>query len=92
MNYINVNNLYNYYNRNNTFASNLVYFLIHNFLDILVVSCDLITDVALHCLADIHRSSDATVTALFSSIPETSADREVARYPKAKKTTLKKLV
>ena len=47
MNYINVNNLYNYYNRNNTFASNLVYFLIHNFLDILVVSCDLITDLLL---------------------------------------------
>ena len=71
MYYVNVNNLYNYHNKNNT---------------LLVVSCDLITDVAVHCLADIHRSSDAMVTALFSSVPETSADRKAAINSKAKKT------
>ena len=71
MYYVNVNNLYNYHNKNNT---------------LLVVSCDLITDVAVHCLADIHRSYDAMVTALFSSVPETSADRKAAINSKAKKT------
>ena len=54
--------------------------------DFLVLSCDLITDVALHRLADIHRSHDATVTALFAPIPETGADREAASNPKVKKT------
>ena len=53
--------------------------------DVMVLSCDVISDLSLHRLADVHRTHDATVTALFSSIPETSADREAAANPKVKK-------
>ncbi|XP_071952872.1 translation initiation factor eIF2B subunit gamma-like isoform X2 [Antedon mediterranea] len=42
--------------------------------DVLIVSCDLITDVALHKLADVHRTYDATVTALMMSLPEQTAE------------------
>ena len=52
-----------------------------------VVSCDLITDIALHHLADIHRSHDSTVSAFLAPVPQTSADREAANNPKAKKKT-----
>lgn len=55
--------------------------------DVFVVSCDLITDVALHHLADIHRSHDSTLTAFLAPVPQTSADREAANNPKAKKKT-----
>ena len=51
------------------------------------MSCDLITDVALHHLADIHRSHDSTLTAFLAPVPQTSADREAANNPKAKKKT-----
>ncbi|XP_058959487.2 translation initiation factor eIF2B subunit gamma-like [Pocillopora verrucosa] len=55
--------------------------------DIFVVSCDLVTDIALHHLADIHRSHDSTVSAFLAPVPQTSADREFANNPKAKKKT-----
>lgn len=55
--------------------------------DVFVVSCDLVTDAALHHLADIHRSHDATVSAFLAPVPQTSADREAASNPKAKKKT-----
>ena len=55
--------------------------------DVLVVSCDLVTDVALHHLADIHRSHDSTLSAFLAPVPQTSADREAASNPKAKKKT-----
>ena len=55
--------------------------------DVLVVSCDLITDVGLHHLADIHRSYDSTLSVLLAPVLETSADREAANNPKAKKKT-----
>ena len=66
-----------------------ILFLLSKFLqkDVFVVSCDLITDVALHHLADIHRSHDSTLTAFLAPVPQTSADREAANNPKAKKKT-----
>lgn len=65
------------------------YFFIVKILqkDVFVVSCDLITDVALHHLADIHRSHDSTLTAFLAPVPQTSADREAANNPKTKKKT-----
>lgn len=45
--------------------------------DVFVVSCDLVTDVALHHLADVHRSHDASLSVLLAPVPQTSADREV---------------
>ena len=33
--------------------------------DVLVISCDLVTTVPLHLLADFHRSHSSTLTALF---------------------------
>ena len=38
--------------------------------DLLVVSCDLICDLPLHLLADLHRTHDATVTMLLSQLPD----------------------
>ena len=55
--------------------------------DVIVISCDLISDVAMHHLADIHRSYDASVTALLAPVVQTSADREAANIAKAKKKT-----
>lgn len=55
--------------------------------DVFVVSCDLVTDIALHHLADIHRSHDSTLSAFLAPVPQTSADREAANNPKAKKKT-----
>lgn len=53
--------------------------------DVFVVSCDLVTDIALHHLADIHRSHDSTLSVFLAPVPQTSADREAANNPKAKK-------
>ena len=53
--------------------------------DVFVVSCDLVTDIALHHLADIHRSHDSTLSAFLAPVPQTSVDREAASNPKAKK-------
>ena len=55
--------------------------------DVFVVSCDLVTDIALHHLADIHRSHDATLSVFLAPVPQTSADREAANNPKAKAKT-----
>lgn len=55
--------------------------------DVFVVSCDLVTDIALHHLADIHRSHDSTLSAFLAPVPQTSVDREAASNPKAKKKT-----
>ena len=55
--------------------------------DVFIVSCDLVTDIALHHLADIHRSHDATLSTFLAPVPQTSADREAANNPKAKKKT-----
>ena len=41
--------------------------------DMLIVSCDLITDFPLHKLADLHRTKKATVTALLASMSDTKA-------------------
>ena len=38
----------------------------------MVISCDLITDVSLHHIADLHRTYDATVTMLLAPAPDTS--------------------
>ena len=51
----------------------------------MIVSCDLITDVALHLLADLHRTFDATVTMLLApsidtadiSVPGGKANRKI---------------
>lgn len=56
--------------------------------DVFVVSCDLVTDVALHHLADIHRNHDASLSALLAPVPQTSADREAAANPKVQKKTV----
>lgn len=53
--------------------------------DVFVVSCDLVTDVALHHLADVYRSHDASLTALLAPVPQTSADRDAVANPKANK-------
>ncbi|XP_064605278.1 translation initiation factor eIF2B subunit gamma-like isoform X2 [Liolophura sinensis] len=42
--------------------------------DLLVLSCDLITNLPLHTLADVHRTYDATVTTLLSTVPQQFAD------------------
>ncbi len=36
----------------------------------LVVSCDLMTDVGLHMLADVHRTHDASVTIMMAPSPD----------------------
>ncbi|XP_072024090.1 LOW QUALITY PROTEIN: translation initiation factor eIF2B subunit gamma-like [Amphiura filiformis] len=42
--------------------------------DVLVVSCDLVTNVELHLLADVHRAYDATATILLQSLKDQSAE------------------
>lgn len=42
--------------------------------DILVISCDLITDLSLHHIANIHRTYDASVTMLLSTVPQQYLD------------------
>lgn len=52
--------------------------------DLLIISCDLVTDIAIHQIANIHRKYDATVTMLLS--PMASQYRDVpAPGPKSKK-------
>lgn len=53
--------------------------------DVLVVSCDLITDVELHLLADMHRVHDSTITALMLSPSEQSAETVSVPGPKSKR-------
>ena len=40
----------------------------------LVVSCDLVTDVELHLLADVHRTHDATATVLLQTRKDQSTE------------------
>lgn len=40
--------------------------------DILLISCDLITDISLHLLADVHRTYDSTLTMLMAPMPDLS--------------------
>lgn len=42
--------------------------------DVLVVSCDLVTDVELHLLADVHRTHDATATVLLQTRKDQSTE------------------
>ncbi|XP_033097349.1 translation initiation factor eIF-2B subunit gamma-like, partial [Anneissia japonica] len=53
--------------------------------DILVVSCDLITDIALHKLVDVHRTYDSTMTALMMALPEQSSESLTIPGTKSKK-------
>jgi len=59
--------------------------LIHDKIktDVMVVSCDLITDVALHNVFDMHRTHRASVTALFCPLPTDEAAAPIPG-PKAK--------
>lgn len=36
----------------------------------LVLSCDIITDMAIHLLADVHRTYDASVTMMMAPTPD----------------------
>ncbi|KAI0207617.1 Translation initiation factor eIF-2B subunit gamma [Lamellibrachia satsuma] len=55
--------------------------------DLMLVSCDLITDVSLHLLADLHRTYDSTITMLLApsvditdvSVPGGKANRKIER-------------
>ena len=38
--------------------------------DLLVLTCDLVTDLPLHLLADVHRTHDATLTMLLAPLPD----------------------
>ena len=50
----------------------------------MVVSCDLLTGLSLHLLADVHRTNDATVTMLLATNLEHTTDM-VAPGTKSKK-------
>ncbi|XP_028417670.1 translation initiation factor eIF-2B subunit gamma-like [Dendronephthya gigantea] len=56
--------------------------------DILVVSCDIIAEVKLHQLADIHRTYDATITVLLSSNESNEEEKEENTKKKTKKNLL----
>lgn len=53
--------------------------------DVLVVSCDLITDIELHLLADVHRVHDSTITALMLSPSEQTPESVAVPGPKSKR-------
>lgn len=46
--------------------------------DVLVISCDLVTDVPLHRLADTHRMRDATLTMMLVSRSSQNAEKDAA--------------
>eukprot|EP00112_Aurelia_sp_Birch-Aquarium-sp1_P015881 Seg3555.2 transcript_id=Seg3555.2/GoldUCD/mRNA.D3Y31 product="Translation initiation factor eIF-2B subunit gamma" protein_id=Seg3555.2/GoldUCD/D3Y31 len=52
--------------------------------DVILVSCDLVTDAPFHRLADIHRTYDASLTALFAPRIETQQEKEVGKGGKVK--------
>ncbi|CAB4031852.1 translation initiation factor eIF-2B subunit gamma-like [Paramuricea clavata] len=56
--------------------------------DVLVVSCDLIAEVNLHQLADIHRTYDATLTVLLASNENREKEKEENTKTKKKKDVL----
>ncbi|XP_077981499.1 translation initiation factor eIF2B subunit gamma-like [Glandiceps talaboti] len=53
--------------------------------DIIILSCDLITDIQLHRLADVHRTYDASVTMLFGNLPDQSTETVAVPGVKSKK-------
>nr|XP_006818161.1 PREDICTED: translation initiation factor eIF-2B subunit gamma-like [Saccoglossus kowalevskii] len=53
--------------------------------DIIVLSCDLVTNVSLHHIADVHRTYDSTITMLLSNIPEESTDNITVPGVKSKR-------
>jgi len=50
--------------------------------DVIIISCDLITDAPFHRLADIHRTHDATLTALIAPRLELQQEREIMQSGK----------
>jgi translation initiation factor eIF-2B subunit gamma len=46
--------------------------------DVLVISCDLVTDVPLHQLADMHRTQDASLTMMLVSTSNQNAEKEAS--------------
>ncbi|KAK3599909.1 hypothetical protein CHS0354_022494 [Potamilus streckersoni] len=52
--------------------------------DVLIISSDLISDVSIHDIANVHRTYDATITSLLSNIPE-QYNEIPAPGPKSKK-------
>ncbi|XP_062571421.1 translation initiation factor eIF-2B subunit gamma-like [Saccostrea cucullata] len=52
--------------------------------DLLIISCDLITDISLHNIANLHRTHDASLTMLLSPLPSQYYDA-VAPGAKSKK-------
>lgn len=52
--------------------------------NILVISCDMITDAPLHCLVDIHRMYDASLTAMFAEHVEVRVEKDVKSTSKSK--------
>jgi hypothetical protein len=55
------------------------------------VSCDLIAEVNLHQLADIHRTYDATLTVLLASNENKEKEKEENTKTKTKKDVLSEL-
>ncbi len=55
------------------------------------MSCDLIAEVKLHQLADIHRTYDATITVLLASNENKEKDKEESTKTKTKKDVLSEL-
>ncbi|XP_070564371.1 translation initiation factor eIF2B subunit gamma-like isoform X2 [Ptychodera flava] len=58
--------------------------------DIIVLSCDLITDIPLHRIADVHRTYDAAVTMLLANLPDQSAEQTTVPGVKSKKKQVQK--
>ena len=46
--------------------------------DVLVISCDLVTDVPLHQLADMHRTQDASLTMMLVSTSNQNAEKDAS--------------
>lgn len=56
--------------------------------DVVVVSCDLIAEVKLHQLADVHRTYDATISVLLASNENSEKEQQDNAKTKAKKDSL----
>ncbi|XP_057300088.1 translation initiation factor eIF-2B subunit gamma-like [Hydractinia symbiolongicarpus] len=52
--------------------------------DLIIVSCDTITDAPLNCLVDMHRTYDASLTVMMSNRVELQLDRETTAASKNK--------
>lgn len=58
----------------------------------MVVSGDLIAEVKLHQLADVHRTYDATISVLLASDESTEKEQQDSAKTKARKDTLGKFI